>query len=138
MAKSKVVPVLLVACALGFLPAQASARDIHWRYTDPASLRVNPLYEVLVDGVQLNLQGYARYRYGSTASVFLASNDAYGWRIRYLQNGSWRTTGIDMLAVVQWQGMVNYGYGRMKNWGVYYTQFGSPYSWRGIYILRIR
>ncbi len=118
----------------GVVQAQDRPNLIHWAYTDPVSLNVNPLWESYSNNVGFDLGAYARYRYGSSASAFLASNDAYGWRIRYYQSG-WRTTGIDMLDVAHWRGQQLYG-NRLKNWGCYFTDWG-PYGWKGAYIFRL-
>jgi len=114
--------------------ATHSPNHAHWAFTDTQSLTVSPLSEALASDVQFDMNGYARSRYGATATAFLASNDAYGWRIRYLFNGQRRTVGINMLDVARWHGERIYG-SRMNNWGCYFRNSG-PYSWRGRYIFR--
>lgn len=143
MSKFKAIIVLLIACASLFAH-QASAYEIVWRFTDRMSLSVDPLREGSFDNVGFDLLGYARghaaLRGGAwhSVTVYLASNNAYGWRMKYYvpSQNKWRHEGFDMLAVAQWQGQQQYG-NRMKNWGVYFRNFQSPNSWRGIYINRI-
>lgn len=95
-----------LAMLLGILaqPAHATSRawQIHWRYSDAMSLRVNPIWEAYVDNVQFDLAGYARYRYGSTARIVLVRNNAFGLEIEYRSNGIRRRTGINMLDVARW------------------------------------
>lgn len=121
-----------------------TAQTIQWRYNDPVMTQINPLWEVLITNESFNLAEYAKdYAAGrggdrSTAKVFLAANDAYGWRMKYYVKAkkTWYTVGFDMLDVARWHGQRKYGR-KMKNYGVYFTNKNSPYTWKGAYIVSI-
>lgn len=116
------------------------ANKITWAFSDATSLRVR-LDETVVNNVHFDLLGFAReyavQRGGdrNSVSVYLVSNNAYGWRMKYQVRGKWHVAHFSMLSVAQWQGQRNFG-GRARNYGFYFTNFSSPYSWRGIYIVR--
>jgi hypothetical protein len=145
MIRRKSLALLISMSLFSLVTWTASAFQISWRYTDRLSLRVDPIWEFYQDNVGFDMLGYARdyatLRGGSrnSVSVFLVSNNAYGWQMKYYvpSQNRWVTRGFDMLGVAQWQGQRNYGQRRMKNWGVYFTNFNSPYSWKGAYIVRI-
>jgi hypothetical protein len=127
------------------LSASAARHQINWKYKDSQSLTVDSLSEYYKSNVGFDLAGYAKdyagLRGGSRSSVkvYLVSNDAHGWRMKYYvpSQNVWRTSGFNMLAVAQWQGNRDFGSNKMTNWGVYYTNFNSPYSWKGAYINRL-
>jgi hypothetical protein len=116
------------------------ANRITWSNPDPWSLRVSH-NEVVVNNVHFDLLGFARAyavpRGGDprSVSVYLVSNNAYGWRMKYRVGTQWRIAHFDMMSVAIWQGQRNFG-GRPRNYGFYFTNFASPYSWRGVYILQ--
>jgi hypothetical protein len=139
---------LLRQALLGLVCAWSSVASagVTWSYTDSQHFPPNtPLHSwCYVDNIGFNLLGYARgyasIRGGSSSSVtvFLVSNNAYGWRMKYYvpSRKVWITCGFDMLAVAQWQGQ-RLGYDTLprtlKNWGCYMRNFNDPYSWRGAY-----
>jgi hypothetical protein len=134
--------VLLVLAMTGLTRAQTTqalqARSATtWRYTDRQSLTVNPLWEYYVDNVGFDMGGYARWKYGPTASAFNTSPGPYGWRIKYRAgNGQYYTVGINMLDVAYYTGVQKYGPWKMKNWGVYLN--GNTWcSWKGAYINKL-
>ena len=143
--KSTVLHLLAFVLILDALSLQASAQqNIAWRYTDsshfPPSTPLNGWYRV--NNAGFNLSGYAityaALRGGTNASVYLVANNAFGWQMNYYVPARrvWIFCGFDMVAVAQWQGYAN-GYNRlpksMENWGVYFTDFNNPFSWRGVY-----
>jgi uncharacterized delta-60 repeat protein len=125
------------------LLAVAASSSVKWRYTDYASLQVDSLSEYYVSNIGFDLRGYAKYfaslRGGSQSSVYLASNNVNGWKLKYYVASQkvWKTTSIDMLSVAQWQGKNKFGQSKMTNWGVYYKNYNDPNSWRGAYINKI-
>ena len=119
----------LVASAV---KAQSQPNSIVWNSRDTS---VNPLYESYADGVPFNdLDGYARSRFGSTASAYMERDHAYGWKIKYRTSTGWRVVGIDMLDAAQYHGRKKFG-NRLKNWGCYFKNWSGT-SWRGGYIVR--
>jgi hypothetical protein len=126
------------------LMSTAIASSVTWRY--PGDLNVNPISETYVNNVSLDMIGYARdfavARGGrrDSVSIYLAQNNAFGWRMRYYvpSRNQWVTAGFDMVAVAERHGRNRFGSQRMRNWGVYVRDFNNPYSWRGAYIVRVR
>ncbi len=134
---------ILLAMTLIMGITTAARATVTWQYTSsqhfPPSAAGNWGW-CYTDNVGFDLLGYARdyasLRRGdrNSVKVFLAAQNAYGWKMKYYvpSSRSWVTHGFKMLDVAQWQARRN-GYRDVRNWGVYYRNFHHPSSWRGAY-----
>ncbi len=142
MTMGKLIEVAFSVAAV-LLAADVANAQYNWKWNDPISRSVNVLAgEHIVNNVGFNMLGYAR-QYAvlrgasyESVSAYVVSNHAYGWRMKYFARGRWVVEGFDMMDVARWQGLQNYGYTRVKNYGFYIVDMNSPYGWRGCYILR--
>jgi hypothetical protein len=131
------------------LPISAPAKQILWGNGDPGALENSVGYGwTYRENLTMDLLAYAR-EYAvlrgaswNSVSIFLAANNAFGWRMRYYvpAKNRWITLGFAMTDVAKWQGRKR-GFDSwptsMRNWGVYVLNRNNPHSWRAAYWLNV-